>query len=368
MYSKLTIRNFRCFKELKIEGLKRINLITGMNDVGKTSCLEALFLLIGGYNPALPLKLNVLRGLGGITPNSQEQWGWLFYNRDTAHAIEIFGSLAERGEDALRIHLGSRKEFELLSKGEQELRANVSGTRADLKPSAELPATTISVEPSDLILDFSEHRGRSLVSRVSIGADGSITTEQPKKNEFRPGVFLASGTRRAAEDADRFSQLKISKRDSEVVGVLRAIEPDIRDLTILVRGGESIIHADVAGVGLVPMPMLGEGVGRLMSLTLAILATKAGLVLVDEIENGLHHSVLPKIWKGLGVAATRAETQLVATTHSAECLRAAHQAFSENSEYPLSVIQLFRLPDGVQGRVLDRKQIEAAIAGDIDLR
>src|SRR5436309_13799686 len=108
-------------------------MLTCINDVGKTSCVEAFLLLIGGFNPALPLQVNVLRGLEGISPNSQEQWGWLFYNRDTAHAIEIFATLAERGEDILRIHLGSHKEFELLSKGEQELRANVSGTRAGLE-------------------------------------------------------------------------------------------------------------------------------------------------------------------------------------------------------------------------------------------
>ncbi len=152
-----------------------------------------------------------------------------------------------------------------------------------------------------------------------------------------------------------------------MVEALKAIEPNIRDLTILVSGGP-IIHADMAGIGLVPMPLLGDGVGRLLSLTLAILTTPGGTLLVDEIENGVHHSALLKVWKGLASAAAQAQTQLVATTHSGECLTAAHQAFSEDPEYDLSVIQLFRLPDGIQGRVLDRKHIEAAIAGQIDLR
>src|SRR5947207_1390600 len=115
MYSTLTIRNFRCFEELKIEGLKQINLITGINDVGKTSCLEALFLLIGGFNPGLPLRVNALRGLNTIVPNSQEQWGWLFYNHDVDQTIEILGLVAEGSEDSLRVRLASPSEFELLS-------------------------------------------------------------------------------------------------------------------------------------------------------------------------------------------------------------------------------------------------------------
>ncbi len=367
MYSKLTIQNFRCFKKLEVEGLKRINLVTGINDVGKTSFLEALFLLVGGFNPAVPLRLNALRGLEGVIPNSQEQWGWLFYNHDTNQAIEIFGRLGGDGEDLLRVHLGTPKEFEQLSKGQQELRVSASDTQGGLRVGAGFPSTSTAVDLTDLILEFSPHKGRSLVSRISVGADGTVTMEQPKQNAFRPGAFLSARARAAAEDASRLSELKVSKRDKQVVEALKAIEPNIRDLTILVSGGP-IIHADMAGIGLVPMPLLGDGVGRLLSLTLAILTTPGGTLLVDEIENGVHHSALLKVWKGLASAAAQAQTQLVATTHSGECLTAAHQAFSEDPEYDLSVIQLFRLPDGIQGRVLDRKHIEAAIAGQIDLR
>jgi hypothetical protein len=369
MYSNVSIRNFRCFKEVKFEGLKRISLVTGKNDVGKTSCLEAIFLLIGGFNPALPFTINALRGVESLSPNAQEQWGWLFYNRDTTQVIEILGTMPGRGgEDLLRVHLGTQKQFEVLSKGEQELNVNISGTRGGVGSDATIPSSSIAVQPRDLILEFTEHQGRFLTSRAAVGPDGKITIEQPQQNQFRPGAFLATRVRTASEDANRFSQLKVSKRDHEVVDSLRTVEPKVRDLTILVQGGHSVIHADMEGIGLVPMPMLGEGIGRLLSLTLAILTTPGGIVLVDEIENGLHHSVLSKVWKGLGFAAAQTDTQLIATTHSGECLAAAHRAFSASRDYDFSVIQLFRLPHGIQSRVLYRKQIEAALSGDIDLR
>ncbi|MGH9802007.1 MAG: AAA family ATPase, partial [Blastocatellia bacterium] len=43
MLSSLTIKNFRGFRELKIEPLARVNLIAGKNNVGKTGVLEALY-------------------------------------------------------------------------------------------------------------------------------------------------------------------------------------------------------------------------------------------------------------------------------------------------------------------------------------
>ena len=47
MLKHLKIRNFRIFKALEIDRLGRINLIAGKNNAGKTSLLEAVFLLAG---------------------------------------------------------------------------------------------------------------------------------------------------------------------------------------------------------------------------------------------------------------------------------------------------------------------------------
>lgn len=46
MLRDLTIQNYRCFQELKIDDLARANLIVGGNNTGKTSWLEASYLYI----------------------------------------------------------------------------------------------------------------------------------------------------------------------------------------------------------------------------------------------------------------------------------------------------------------------------------
>jgi AAA15 family ATPase/GTPase len=99
-----------------------------------------------------------------------------------------------------------------------------------------------------------------------------------------------------------------------------------------------------------------------------LLGQEPDIAFIDEIENGIHYSVLPQVWKGVAEVAKRLEVQVFATTHSRECLAAAHEAFAARNEYDLRVIQLFRVGDRTDGRVLDRKHIEAALSGEIELR
>ncbi len=60
MIPSLEIKNFRTFDYLKIDKLAQVNLITGKNNVGKTSLLEAIALL--KYEG----RLNVIQEFGNI--------------------------------------------------------------------------------------------------------------------------------------------------------------------------------------------------------------------------------------------------------------------------------------------------------------
>ena len=67
MYTDFAIRNFRGIRELSIEGLERLTLVSGRNDSGKTTLLEALF-FHGGGDPQVTFALDQLRGIitGGL--------------------------------------------------------------------------------------------------------------------------------------------------------------------------------------------------------------------------------------------------------------------------------------------------------------
>jgi ABC-type multidrug transport system ATPase subunit len=93
----------------------------------------------------------------------------------------------------------------------------------------------------------------------------------------------------------------------------------------LVSGGLPMINGDI-GIGrLIPLPLLGEGTVRLLEILLAISTTRDGVVLIDEIENGLHYSVLKKVWKAIAQYARKSNSQIVTTTHSWESIEAARE-------------------------------------------
>lgn len=46
MLNAIHIQNFRLFKDFQLHDLARVNLVVGKNNAGKSSLLEALYLLI----------------------------------------------------------------------------------------------------------------------------------------------------------------------------------------------------------------------------------------------------------------------------------------------------------------------------------
>jgi len=73
---------------------------------------------------------------------------------------------------------------------------------------------------------------------------------------------------------------------------------------------------------------MGGGMRWLLSVILAIATTRNGVVLIDEVENGIHYSAMTKVWEGISKAAKEFNRQIVATTHSFECLQAAYEGVS----------------------------------------
>jgi len=129
-----------------------------------------------------------------------------------------------------------------------------------------------------------------------------------------------------------------------------------------------MIHGDIGGDRLVPLPLMGDGMVRLTSLILAISSAQNGVILVDEIENGLHHSILPKVWTAIGNAAQMFETQVFATTHSFECITAAHKAFTESGLYDFRLHRLERTNEDIRGVTYDQEDLAAAVETDFEVR
>ncbi len=60
---------------------------------------------------------------------------------------------------------------------------------------------------------------------------------------------------------------------------------------------------------------------RIMAMAIAITQCKGGMLLVDEIDTGLHHTVMSDMWKLIFGAAKELDVQVFATTHSFDCIQ-----------------------------------------------
>ncbi|MGQ9778740.1 MAG: AAA family ATPase [Bacillota bacterium] len=114
MYRSFEVRNFRCFRDLAINDLERINLIAGINNVGKTALLEALFLHCGAHNPELTIRLNAFRGIETIKFEIGEwietPWDSLFADFDVSKKIELVGIDEATGHRSLSLEIVHKAE------------------------------------------------------------------------------------------------------------------------------------------------------------------------------------------------------------------------------------------------------------------
>ena len=139
----------------------------------------------------------------------------------------------------------------------------------------------------------------------------------------------------------RFTEMVKTGRKQEVISALNLVQPRITGIELLTdETGDSYFSAETDN-GQLPLFDLGGGIIRIFKLLLGIFTAQDGIHLVDEFENGFHYSVLEEIWRLAREWMREWNVQFFATTHSAECIDAAIEAF-ENAPEDLSIHNLFR--------------------------
>ena len=99
-----------------------------------------------------------------------------------------------------------------------------------------------------------------------------------------------------------------------------------------------------------------------------MLASKARILLIDEIENGLYYGSLEQIWRGIAALATSEDIQVFATTHSRECIVAAHEAFKTRPAYDFALHRLQLVKGRLEAITHDQEMLEVAIKSGMEIR
>jgi len=214
---------------------------------------------------------------------------------------------------------------------------------------------------------YSDDMGHSGSSRAFIFGD-ALKAEYAPLPSSSASTLLSSHVRMPVADAKRYSKLEEVNRQDEILSTLKILEPRLRRLAVLMSGNAPIINGDLNIGRLIPLPMMGEGISRLLSIILAIYDSPHGVVLVDEIEKGLHYSTMVEVWKAIAETARRSETQIIATTHSWECIKAAHEASAASDAYSFRLHRLERVKDEIRVATYNQETLDTAVEMSHEVR
>lgn len=138
-------------------------------------------------------------------------------------------------------------------------------------------------------------------------------------------------------------------------------------MRMVYTGSEPMLYGDIDRGHLIPIALMGEGMVRLTNLFLRIASAENGVILTDEIENGLHHSILLKGWQAVGRLAREFNVQLFLTTHSYECIVAAHKAFRESESYDFALCRLERTKEGTRAISYDKEALAGSVEAGLEM-
>jgi len=356
MFSSVSINHFRCFDALSIESLERVNLVAGKNNAGKTAFLEALFLLANGPNILPVSALATLRGIQTLHQDvgSELLFGPLFFAFNRESIIKISGLVEKGKQHAVELQMVADTTLRLAF--DDAIAQKVESAASDLAN-------------QKLRLQYTGPSGKIYRSRMWI-EDRDVRVEAIARNSPFTIHFLTPNAHQSYEtDATRFGRLQASKDPYKLLESLKIVEPRLQGLATIFTAGTPILHCDIGLNHTVPLFLMGTGLRRLVSILLAIANAPQGIVLIDEIEKGMHYSVLSQVWQAIGHAARRFNVQVFATTHNAECIRAAYRAFVKHKSDDFRLHRLERDDKGaITAVTYDREALEAAVVTKFEMR
>lgn len=371
-----TIKKFRGFEELHLPELGRVTLLIGENSVGKSTVLEAAQLYASAGDPSvithiLDSRENVLIGRdeNGEHVNVPDH-GRLFFGYNEPE----IGDAIEIGFTKPRSLLSIKLSF-----FEDE---DMKGMLFPLRP-------TLIEEPQKCLV-------------ISFGTDGEIMSKVPffhSKRKKAAGHVLPMG-RRAwrrswrqyienietqqipyetlgpelpsnARIASLYETVELTSEEEPILDVLRFIEPNVERLAP--QGGRQYdkprMMVKLKNVNFpVPLRSMGEGIVHLLGLAVTLISAKNGLLLIDEIENGIHHSLFPKLWKFIMYTAEKNNVQVIAATHSWDCFKGFARIARETKNIEGRAIRIERGEEKTRAIAYSEKQAFIAARSGIEVR
>ena len=380
MLQSLKIEGFRGFQSFEMANLGRINLLVGKNNSGKTSILEAIQFLYVQNNLDIFLETISYRGEFSWSESNRTkvfEICHLFPGHEIIPSKEIIiiGSRESHQESVtisvksipIQLSLFSDKNDDLnndnIFDDEEWNKLLLSIRWSQSQKPIELELLANGTLARDSI------RRMASLSRIShkIGIDNKIELK-----------FLTPFSLTSSDMAALFDNIVLSPVEDLIIESLKIIEPKIERIASIGSGKYSTANnLGVRGGFLIkiknhdqPIPIgsLGDGFWRMLGLVLAMVNLENGILLVDEIDSGLHFTVMTDMWKVVWETAKKLNIQVFATTHSQDCWQSLAELITEEkiTDNEITIQRIDR--DKEKAVSFNTRQIYLASERDIEVR
>ena len=338
--TNIEIKNFKCFKDFKVKGLARVNLITGQNNVGKTSLMEACFLVGSAFS--IFKEHDYKTNTGALM------------DRDWFH-FEIIKLLIE-------IQQNRGKSTFILQWLTEELKLDFSDFDISINDKFKL-----TLQDSILI---PEHFGTQ-----AWGDWDSVNIDNFRRHKEYSKIWTKNHLP-ILNNRTFVSICDDSKKINNLIGDLK-LNGTIKQLNSVLKEMFNIQELDVIKDSIMlknnrkfmNLSQFGDGIRHFINIIIVLLSNKNQTIYIDEVDNGIHHSLFNELWQVILKTSKKLNIQVFATTHSKECLESYARVVKKLADEELSCIRLSKLKNGkIHPSVYDSKMLDRVIEQQHDIR
>ena len=375
--SGVHIDNFRGLRDFHLEGARMFNLLVGPSEIGKTSVLEAMFLVTGAGDIAGCVNLN--RHARGAIVQTQDDaiaaaasFFHEFRPLPVLLSVEIetntFGTVRVDGQivPVLGDAVVTEKDVSVFgAQGANSLLAEGSfnGLKASIKMSGKISGKGHSF----LRLNEYPVRADPFVMEEPVSRNGKGKKRSPLSEEETGELRSASLFVNQPMQGIAIEKALANKKTKDVVDVLKRINPDIADVAMI--GNKA--HVDIGLEKMVPMHVTGDGVRRAMTILGYLCAKEYKVHLEDEIGAGIYFGSQARFLRAVLQFAKQEGKQIFATTHNKDVLLALQKVLADDADLrdDVAVFSFMRdKRDNVQATPYLYEDIDRCLDNDIEIR
>lgn len=377
MLNSIHIRNYRNLSDIQINSLSKVNLITGKNNSGKSTLLEAVALFVTKCN--FNVLIDLLEDRGEIIKQSYNAKNPIDKNLNTLSSM--FYNRIIDFKDSNMVHIATTENtlFGDISSSESSISFRFIKYYDELikneDNSNSRKRIIIDNDLSELIVDY------KVGFEIKVGNNATILSLDDDR-------FLSRYSYRGFNNIENFQFIRTRNIDRElngklwdnitltdkellVIEALRIIEPSVERIAFIEdssRTRSAVIKlSNIPNV--LPLKSMGDGINRILTIILALVNADNGFLLIDEFENGLHYSVQEKLWEIIFKIADKLNIQVFATTHSEDCILGFEGVLNkENLSYDGKVLRLNSINNKVEYVEFTKDELKIIGNRDIEIR